>query len=99
MNCSKCKIRKAYAKAFDRHFDEKDCPIDSRYCPSKKDAEIKKIKDEAYKEFVEKWNHNLDYARSKLTVELGVMKRAFDLSITLAELTLKELTENNNPKE
>lgn len=31
MNCKDCELRKYYAKAFDMHFDEKDCPCNCPY--------------------------------------------------------------------
>ena len=30
MNCKECEIRKYYAKAFDIHFDIKDCPCECK---------------------------------------------------------------------
>ena len=31
MNCKDCEIRKYYAKMFDIHFDDKDCPCKCPY--------------------------------------------------------------------
>lgn len=43
MNCKDCELRKYYAKAFDIHFDKKDCGLKCPVTEGGKDEKEKKV--------------------------------------------------------